>query len=118
MDAFWGIVLIGGVVFYFLNKAGNAKVADQQRQARLARQEAEFKASAKKLAQASKKPIAKTSAEKSITKAPVKKAVSKASQSRAPGWKPNYDLAALVKEMVASDVSLFKKELYIKQSGL
>ena len=33
-------------------------------------------------------------------------------------WKPKYDLAALVKEMVASDVSLFKKELYIKQSGL
>ena len=91
MDAFWGIVLIGGVVFYFLKKAGNAKVADQQRQARLARQEAEFKASAKKLAQASKKPIAKTLAEKSITKAPIKKAVSKASQSRAPGWKPNYD---------------------------
>ena len=91
MDAFWGIVLIGGVVFYFLNKAGNAKVADQQRQARMARQEAEFKASAKKLAQASKKPIAETSAEKSITKAPVKKAVSKASQSGAPGWKPNYD---------------------------
>ena len=34
------------------------------------------------------------------------------------GWKPKYDLATLVKEMVASDVSLFKKELYIKQSGL
>ena len=34
------------------------------------------------------------------------------------GWKPNYDLSSLVKEMVASDVSLFKKELYIKQSGL
>ena len=34
------------------------------------------------------------------------------------GWKPKYDLAALVKEMVASDVTLFKKELYIKQSGL
>jgi GDPmannose 4,6-dehydratase len=34
------------------------------------------------------------------------------------GWKPKYDLAALVKEMVASDVSLFRKELYIKQSGL
>ena len=34
------------------------------------------------------------------------------------GWKPKYDLTALVKEMVASDVSLFKKELYIKQSGL
>jgi GDPmannose 4,6-dehydratase len=34
------------------------------------------------------------------------------------GWKPKYDLGALVKEMVASDLSLFKKELYIKQSGL
>ena len=34
------------------------------------------------------------------------------------GWKPKYDLAALVKEMVASDVILFKKELYIKKSGL
>ena len=34
------------------------------------------------------------------------------------GWKPKYDLAALVKEMVASDISLFKKELYIKKSGL
>jgi GDPmannose 4,6-dehydratase len=34
------------------------------------------------------------------------------------GWKPKYDLAALVKEMVESDVNLFKKELYIKQSGL
>ena len=34
------------------------------------------------------------------------------------GWRPKYDLAALVKEMVTSDVSLFKKELYIKQSGL
>jgi GDPmannose 4,6-dehydratase len=34
------------------------------------------------------------------------------------GWKPKYDLVALVKEMVASDVSLFKKELYLKQSGL
>jgi len=34
------------------------------------------------------------------------------------GWKPKYDLIALVKEMVASDVSLFKKELFLKQSGL
>jgi GDPmannose 4,6-dehydratase len=34
------------------------------------------------------------------------------------GWKPKYDLAALVKEMVASDVILFKKEQYIKQSRL
>jgi GDPmannose 4,6-dehydratase len=34
------------------------------------------------------------------------------------GWKPKYDLESLVKEMVASDVTLFKKELHIKQSGL
>ena len=34
------------------------------------------------------------------------------------GWIPRNDLATLVKEMVASDVSLFKKELYIKKSGL
>jgi len=34
------------------------------------------------------------------------------------GWKPKYDLAALVKEMVASDVELFKKEQFLKQSGL
>ncbi|MHA8057393.1 GDP-mannose 4,6-dehydratase [Aquirufa nivalisilvae] len=33
------------------------------------------------------------------------------------GWKPKYDLAALVKEMVASDLSLFKKELFIKDNG-
>jgi GDPmannose 4,6-dehydratase len=32
------------------------------------------------------------------------------------GWKPKYDLFALVKEMVASDVSLFKKELYVNKS--
>jgi GDPmannose 4,6-dehydratase len=28
------------------------------------------------------------------------------------GWKPKYDLAALVKEMVVSDIKLFKKELH------
>ena len=33
-------------------------------------------------------------------------------------WVPKYDLAALVKEMVANDITLFKKELHIKQSGL
>jgi GDPmannose 4,6-dehydratase len=34
------------------------------------------------------------------------------------GWKPKYDLATLIKEMVANDISLFRKELHIKQSGL
>jgi GDPmannose 4,6-dehydratase len=33
------------------------------------------------------------------------------------GWKPKYDLAALVKEMVASDVGIFKKELLLKENG-
>ena len=34
------------------------------------------------------------------------------------GWRPKYDLASLIKEMVASDVSLFKKELHNEESGL
>jgi GDPmannose 4,6-dehydratase len=33
------------------------------------------------------------------------------------GWKPKYDLAGLVKEMVANDVDLFKKEKLLQQSG-
>ncbi|TAF75599.1 MAG: GDP-mannose 4,6-dehydratase [Bacteroidetes bacterium] len=33
------------------------------------------------------------------------------------GWKPKYDLAGLVKEMMASDVSLFKKEKYLQEGG-
>lgn len=33
------------------------------------------------------------------------------------GWKPKYDLAGLVKEMVANDVELFRKEVLLKASG-
>jgi GDPmannose 4,6-dehydratase len=33
------------------------------------------------------------------------------------GWKPKYDLAALVKEMMESDVNLFRKEKLLKESG-
>jgi GDPmannose 4,6-dehydratase len=33
------------------------------------------------------------------------------------GWVPKYDLKALVEEMVASDVDLFKKEKYLKDAG-
>ncbi len=33
------------------------------------------------------------------------------------GWKPEYDLPALVKEMVASDVSLMKMQLLLKEHG-
>jgi GDPmannose 4,6-dehydratase len=33
------------------------------------------------------------------------------------GWKPKYDLAGLVKEMVAADVQLFLKEKHIREGG-
>lgn len=33
------------------------------------------------------------------------------------GWSPRYTLSDLVKEMVASDVALFKKEKYLKEGG-
>ncbi|MBZ5858011.1 GDP-mannose 4,6-dehydratase [Flavihumibacter profundi] len=33
------------------------------------------------------------------------------------GWKPKYDLPALVKEMVAADVEAFRKEKLLKDSG-
>lgn len=33
------------------------------------------------------------------------------------GWKPTYDLGMLVKEMVDSDVQLFRKERVLKESG-
>ncbi|HEX4957160.1 MAG TPA: GDP-mannose 4,6-dehydratase [Lacibacter sp.] len=33
------------------------------------------------------------------------------------GWKPKYDLAALIKEMVAADVQLFLKEKHIREGG-
>jgi GDPmannose 4,6-dehydratase len=32
-------------------------------------------------------------------------------------WKPKYDLAALVKEMVSSDLELFKRDHYLKEGG-
>lgn len=33
------------------------------------------------------------------------------------GWKPKYDLDALVKEMVSSDLELFKRDHYLKEGG-
>jgi GDPmannose 4,6-dehydratase len=33
------------------------------------------------------------------------------------GWKPKYDLNALVKEMVAADLELFKRDHYLKEGG-
>lgn len=33
------------------------------------------------------------------------------------GWKPKYDLPKLVKEMVASDIELFKRDKYLKEGG-
>lgn len=34
------------------------------------------------------------------------------------GWKPKYNLAELCKEMVASDLVVFKKQKHVKESGL
>jgi len=33
------------------------------------------------------------------------------------GWKPEYDLAALVKDMVKSDIKLMQREQYLRQGG-
>jgi GDPmannose 4,6-dehydratase len=33
------------------------------------------------------------------------------------GWKPKYDLDALVKEMVQSDLEIFKKEKLLNEHG-
>lgn len=33
------------------------------------------------------------------------------------GWKPKYDLAQLVKEMMAGDIKIFKREKYLKEGG-
>jgi GDPmannose 4,6-dehydratase len=33
------------------------------------------------------------------------------------GWTPKYNLQSLVKEMVKSDLDLFKKELFLKENG-
>jgi GDPmannose 4,6-dehydratase len=33
------------------------------------------------------------------------------------GWKPKYTLASMVKEMLASDIKLFKKEQFLEESG-
>ena len=33
------------------------------------------------------------------------------------GWKPKYDLAALVEDMMQSDIKLMLKEKFLKESG-
>ena len=33
------------------------------------------------------------------------------------GWKPKYDLQMLVKEMVNSDLEIFKKSIFLKNNG-
>jgi GDPmannose 4,6-dehydratase len=33
------------------------------------------------------------------------------------GWKPQYDLAAMVKEMMQSDLKLMQKDQYLKEGG-
>ena len=38
-------------------------------------------------------------------------------KSKKLGWEPQYDLAGLVKEMVASDLTLFKKDMLLMEAG-
>jgi GDPmannose 4,6-dehydratase len=33
------------------------------------------------------------------------------------GWKPKYDLPALVKDMMSSDLALFKRDQYLQKGG-
>ena len=33
------------------------------------------------------------------------------------GWEPKYDLPMLVKDMVAADLDLFKRDQYLKKGG-
>ena len=33
------------------------------------------------------------------------------------GWKPKYDLNALIKEMLAADIKLFERDKYLKDGG-
>jgi GDPmannose 4,6-dehydratase len=33
------------------------------------------------------------------------------------GWKPKYDLPAIVKEMVAADIDIFRRDRYLKEGG-
>ena len=91
MENFLAITIIGGVILYFLFKAGNAKVAEQERQARIARQDAEFKVSAKKKTAAKKKATTKAPVKKSSNKASTKKAPIPVLNKRAPERKPTYD---------------------------
>jgi DNA polymerase III epsilon subunit-like protein len=91
MDTFWAIVLTGGVIFYFLYKAGNSKVAEQEREAHLARQDLELKVSTKKKIPAKKQASTNAPVKKSATKASTKKTSTPISKSRTPGWKPTYD---------------------------
>ncbi len=85
------IIIIGGVILYFLFKAGNAKVAEQERQARLARQDVEFKVSANKKTATKKKATTKAPVKKLVTKASTKKSSISLSKGRRPDWKPTYD---------------------------
>jgi GDPmannose 4,6-dehydratase len=33
------------------------------------------------------------------------------------GWKPRYNIHSLIKEMVAADLELFRKDKYLKEGG-
>lgn len=91
METFWTIALIGGVIFYFLNKAGNTKVAEQQKRAAEAKRISELKKSTKRKTPATKKAATKATVKKTAPKTPTKKTQTSVSKGRTPGWKPTYD---------------------------
>lgn len=82
MDTLWAILLIVGVIFYFRNKAKNAKIAEQQRLAQVARNNAAIKASIQK-----KSPLRQAA----TTNPAIKKSTQAPSRPRAPGRVPKYE---------------------------
>ena len=91
MDTFWAIVIIGTVIFYFLYNFGNIKIAEQETEAHLAKQDLELKISTKKKIPAKKQATIREQAKKSTTNGSRKKISSPISKGRTPGWKPTYD---------------------------
>ena len=90
MDTFWTIVFVGGVIFFFLNKAGNTKVEEQQRVARLARQDMETKVT--KIQSSIKKKAPSNAPErKPAAKAPIKKAPTSMARKSPTVGRPTYE---------------------------
>ena len=91
MDAFWVIVALGGVILFLLNRAGNARIKQQQEQALQAKKNATKRANTNRKTAAKAPQITKTSPKKSAAKPPTTKAKSSGSKATTPGWGPTYE---------------------------